>query len=221
MAIKSLSPLRSVSKSREVFQRLRDAIWTGELVPGMALRESHLAKQLSVSQVPVREALLQLEHLGLVVRVPDRGTTVTKLTRAQMVQMLDVRRHLEEYAFQLAAANIDDSVEAELREHLQRMKELVAAKDHFGVAEEDYKFHQTVWRASGNEALENTLTRLCVAVYAFLSMKRHSIGDAMQTAVKSHTKLLEALLTGKASEAKGAVRNHLEPEAALPSFIKD
>jgi DNA-binding GntR family transcriptional regulator len=221
VAIKSLSPLRSVSKSREVFQRLRDAIWTGELVPGMALRESHLAKQLSVSQVPVREALLQLEHLGLVVRVPDRGTTVTKLTRAQMVQMLDVRRHLEEYAFQLAAANIDDSVEAELREHLQRMKELVAAKDHFGVAEEDYKFHQTVWRASGNEALENTLTRLCVAVYAFLSMKRHSIGDAMQTAVKSHTKLLEALLTGKASEAKGAVRNHLEPEAALPSFIKD
>lgn len=221
MAIKSLSPLRSVSKSREVFQRLRDAIWTGELVPGMPLRESHLAKQLSVSQVPVREALLQLEHLGLVVRVPDRGTTVTKLTRAQMVQMLDVRRHLEEYAFQLAAAHIDASVEAELREHLQRMKELVAAKDHFGVAEEDFKFHQTVWRASGNEALENTLTRLCVAVYAFLSMKRHSIGDAMQSAVKGHTQLMEALLTGKASEAKSAIRSHLAPEAALPSFIKD
>jgi DNA-binding GntR family transcriptional regulator len=210
-----------VSKSREVFQKLRDAIWTGELAPGVALRESHLAKQLGVSQVPVREALLQLEHLGLVVRVPDRGTTVTKLTRSQIMQMLDVRRHLEEYAFQLAATKIDKDVEAELREHLQRMKELVAQKDHFGVAEEDYKFHQTVWRASGNEALENTLTRLCVAVYAFLSMKRNSIGDAMQTAVKSHTKLMEALLTGNASQAKSAIRNHLAPEAAVPSFLKD
>ena len=221
MSTMSLSPLRSMSKSREVFHRLRNAIWTGELPPGMALRESHLAKQLNVSQVPVREALLQLEHLGLVVRVPDRGTTVTKLTRTQMIQMLDVRRHLEEYAFQLAAPKIDESIEAELRAHLRRMKELVSQKDHFGVAEEDYKFHQTVWRASGNEALESTLTRLCVAVYAFLSMKRHAVGDAMQSAVATHTKLLDALLTGKASAAKSEIRNHLEPETAVPSFIEE
>jgi len=188
-----------------------DLVLAAAAIRQLAARDAHCS----------REALLQLEHLGLVVRVPDRGTTVTKLTREQMMQMLDVRRLLEEYAFQLAAANVDDAVEAELREHLQRMKELVAKKDHFGVAEEDFKFHQTVWRASGNEALETTLTRLCVAVYAFLSMKRHSIGDAMQTAVKGHTKLMEALLTGKASEAKAAIRGHLEPEAALPSFIKD
>lgn len=221
MAIKSLAPLRSVSKSREVFLRLRDAIWNGELEPGMALRESHLAKHLNVSQVPVREALLQLEHLGLVVRVPDRGTTVTKLTRKEILQMMDVRRHLEEYAFSLAATKVDKDVEAELRQHLTRMKELVAEKDHFGVAEEDFKFHQTVWRASGNEVLEKTLQRLCVAVYAFVSMRRHALGDGMSTAVKSHTALLTALLTGKPAETKAAIREHLVPEAVAPSFLED
>lgn len=187
----------------------------------MALRESHLAKQLKVSQVPVREALLQLEHLGLVVRVPDRGTTVTKLTRAEMLQMMDVRRHLEEYAFQLAADKIDKHVEAELKEHLTRMKKLVAEKNYFDVAEEDFKFHQTVWRASGNEVLANTLQRLCVAVYAFVSMRRHAVGDAMSTAVKSHTALYNALLTGKQGEIRAAIREHLAPEAVLPSFIED
>ena len=221
MAIQSLAPLRSLSKSREVFQRLRDAIWNGELPPGTALRESHLAKQLSVSQVPVREALLQLEHFGLVVRVPDRGTTVTKLTRAEILQMMDVRRHLEEYAFQLAANKIDGKVEEELRKHLTRMKELVAEKDYFGVAEEDFKFHQTVWSASGNEVLEKTLQRLCVAVYAFVSMRRHAVGDAMSTAVRSHTKLFDALTSGKQAIIKAAIREHLAPEAVLPSFIED
>ena len=68
MSTQDLTPLRALSKSREVFERLRDAIWSGDLAPGTALREAHLAKQLNVSQVPVREALLQLEHLGLVVR---------------------------------------------------------------------------------------------------------------------------------------------------------
>lgn len=221
MAIKSLTPLRSVSKSREVFQRLRDAIWSGELQPGVALRESHLAKQLSVSQVPVREALLQLEHLGLVVRVPDRGTTVTKLTRSEILQMMDVRRHLEEYAFSLAANKIGKEAEAELREHISRMKELAAAKDHFGVAEEDFKFHQTVWRASGNEVLEKTLQRLCVAVYAFVSMRRAALGEGLSTAVKLHTDLLNALLTRKQAVVKAAIREHLAPEAVAPTFLED
>lgn len=221
MTIKSLAPLRSVSKSREVFLRLRDAIWSGEFQPGMALRESHLAKQLSVSQVPVREALLQLEHLGLVVRVPDRGTTVTKLTRKEILQMMDVRRHLEEYAFSLAADKIDKGVEAELRRHLAQMKELVAAKDHFGVAEEDFKFHQTVWRASGNEVLEKTLQRLCVAVYAFVSMRRHAVGDGLSTAVKSHTVLFQALMTRDPAKILIAIRQHLAPEAVEPNLLED
>src|ERR1700761_5059706 len=127
----SLTPVRSLSKSREVFERLRNAVWSGDLEPGAALREAVLAKQLGVSQVPVREALLQLEHLGLVVRVPDRGTTVTRLTRTEIVQMMDVRRHLEVFAFQLAASRGDAKIVTELRTHLENMERLVAKGDHF------------------------------------------------------------------------------------------
>jgi DNA-binding GntR family transcriptional regulator len=71
--------------------------------------------------------------------------------------MMDVRRHLEELAFALAASRIDKEVEAKLRAHLRKMKELVAKKDHFGVAEEDFSFHKTVWKASGNEVPAKTL----------------------------------------------------------------
>ena len=93
---KPFKPVRSLSKSKEVFQILRAAILSGGLQPGDSLTEAHLARQMNVSQVPVREALLQLEHLGLVVRVQDKGTTVTKLSRAEMVELLEVRAHLED-----------------------------------------------------------------------------------------------------------------------------
>lgn len=221
MPIQSLAPLRSKSKSREVFERLRDAIWSGDLAPGTPLREAHLAKQLSVSQVPVREALLQLENLGLVVRVADRGTTVTKLTRTEIVQMMEVRRHLEAYAFQLAAPHTNKDVEAKLRAHLRKMQELVAKKDHFGVAEEDYSFHQTVWKASGNEVLEKTLQRLCISVYAFVSLQRHAAGEAMNFAVQSHTLLLDALLSHNQKRIRKAIDDHLTPEAVLPPSIAE
>lgn len=221
MLTRELTPIRTLSKSREVFEQLRQAIWSGDLPPGTPLREAHIAKQLSVSQVPVREALLQLEHLGLVVRVPDRGTTVTKLTRAEIIQMMEVRRHLEEMAFQLAATHLTPEIEAELRAHLRTMQVLVTKKDHFGVAEEDFSFHQTVWKASGNEVLEKTLERLCIAVYAFVSLKRHAAGETMKSAVKSHKKLLEALLSRDKKRITAGVNEHITPEAVIPPSIAE
>jgi len=217
----SLTPVRSLSKSREVFERLRNAIWSGELEPGTPLREAVLAKQLGVSQVPVREALLQLEHLGLVVRVPDRGTTVTRLTRTEIVQMMDVRRNLEVFAFQLAASRIDEKVEEELRKRLENMERLVVSGDHFGVAEEDFRFHQTVWKASANDVLAKTLENLCVPVYAFVSIKRHAAGDIMNSAVRGHELLLEALLTGDAERIRTAINDHLVVEAVIPPSLAE
>lgn len=219
MSTQDLTPLRALSKSREVFERLRDAIWSGDLAPGTALREAHLAKQLNVSQVPVREALLQLEHLGLVVRVQDRGTTVTKLTRSEIEQMMEVRRHLEQMAFQLASSRVSPEIEMELRRHLKNMNAAAAKNDHFAIAEEDFKFHQTVWKASGNEVLEKTLERLCIAVYAFVSLKRHAAGETMKSAVRSHKKLLEALLSGDVTVIRKGVDEHLTPDAVIPSSI--
>lgn len=217
---KQLKPIRTLSKSRGVFEELRQAIWSGDLAPGTPLREAHIAKQLHVSQVPVREALLQLEHLGLVVRVQDRGTTVTKLTRHEILQMMEVRCHLEVMAFRLAAKHLTDDVVLELKRHLRRMQEMVAEGDHVAVAEEDFAFHRTVWHASGNEVLEQTLERLCAAVYAFVSLKRAAAGETLKSAVKSHRKLLEDLLSRDEKRITAAVNEHIN-STTIPDTVTD
>jgi DNA-binding GntR family transcriptional regulator len=217
---RELIPIRTQSKSRGVLDQLRQAILSGDLAPGTPLREAHLAKQLNVSQVPVREALLQLENLGLVVKVPDRGTTVTKLSRLEIQQLMEVRRHLELLAFQLAAKNLTADAVTELKRHLRRMQEQVADNDHVAVAEEDFAFHRTVWRASGNEVLEKTLERLCVAVYAFVSMKRAAAGETLKSAVKSHKKLLEELLSKDEDRIAIAVNEHII-STRIPDTVAD
>jgi len=217
---RELTPIRTLSKSRGVFEELRQAIWSGDLAPGTPLREAHIAKQLNVSQVPVREALLQLEHLGLVVRVPDRGTTVTKLTRTEIAQLMEVRRHLEVMAFHLAAEHLNDKVILELKSHLRRMQEQVTDGDHFAVAEEDFAFHRTVWRAAGNEVLDKTLERLCVAVYAFVSLQRHAAGESMKSAVKSHRKLLDALVSRDEKRITAAVNEHIT-STTIPDTVAE
>lgn len=214
-----ISPVRNTSKSQEVFRKIREAILSGELEPGTPLREAHIAKQLGVSQVPVREALLQLEHLGLVVRIPDKGTHVTKLTRTEMMQLIEVRSHLEDLAFRLAGENMTPAIEAELRERLADLQEQVEKKDHLGVAEADLRFHETIWRASGNAVLAKTLDDLCVSVYAFQGLYRKTKHEPL--ALVSHEVLLDALLTRDAKLISKRIAEHLAPKSFIPASVAD
>jgi DNA-binding GntR family transcriptional regulator len=222
MVTKELLPIRTISKSQEVFQRLREGIWSGDLAPGTSLKEAHIARQLNVSQVPVREALLQLEHLGLVVKVPDHGTTVTNLTRAETLQINEVRSSLEELAFRLSARRMSGATENELRKRLSHMERLEKMGDLFGIAEEDFLFHRDVWRNSGNDILSQTLERLCTPLYAFVSLKRHSAGEKMvRSQTELHQHLLELLVAGKEENVVAGIREHLHPRAVIPDSISE
>src|SRR3981081_3804063 len=70
----------SSSRVETVVMQLRQGIFEGRFPPGAPLRELTLARELSVSQATVREALQRLEHAGLVTRKPNIGATVTRLS---------------------------------------------------------------------------------------------------------------------------------------------
>ena len=215
----TLAPIKSLSKSSEVFTVLRQAILSGSLKPGDALREAHLARQLQVSQVPIREALLKLEHLGLVVRVQDRGTTVTKLSRQEMYELMEVRAHLEDMAFRLAAQHVTKAVERDLKRCIQRMEDAIAANDYYELSDADLEFHRMVWKLSENKVLERMLDRLCVSIYAFVSIQRHAARESLSESVSHHFDLLKALLKRKPELISAAVHEHLDPDKAVPANI--
>ena len=218
---RAFAPIKNISKAEEVFLQLRDEILSGNLKPGMPLREAHLARDFHVSQVPVREALLQLEHLGLVIRTPDKGTKVTQLSRSEMLELWEVRAHLEDLAFRLAAKNLNPEMMKELEASLAELKRQVKTGDSYSVAQADLHFHQTVWRHSGNRVLQDTLERLCASMLAFTGMQRRSAGERPLETVQRHVLLLDALKTGKIKTVSAAIRNHLEPKKSLPPMPQE
>src|SRR5258706_12925806 len=91
------------SLTERAYQAISAAIATMELKPGEALKQDHLARWLSISRTPVREALRRLEQDGIIQTVPGRGLVVTELTIKDVGDMLEMLRLLDGHAAYLAA----------------------------------------------------------------------------------------------------------------------
>ncbi|MBI3680298.1 MAG: GntR family transcriptional regulator [Acidobacteria bacterium] len=119
-------PLQNESLAGMAADRIRQAIFDGRFQPGSAIREQLVAKQFGISQNTVREALLELQNLGLVKRLRNRATYVTELSRDDIRKRLAVRIPLEEVACVEAAARLDE----------HRLDELRAAMEVISAAEQ-------------------------------------------------------------------------------------
>ncbi len=94
---------------RDVTDRLRAAILSGELAPGMHLVQSDLAKSMNVSVTPIREALRELNTQGLVEFDAFRGATVHRVSRVELDEVYELRRLLMPLAVRERVARITDA----------------------------------------------------------------------------------------------------------------
>ncbi len=91
------------SLTERAYQAISAAIANMELKPGEALTQDRLARWLSISRTPVREALRRLEQDGIIQTMPGRGLVVTELTIKDVEDMLDLLGLLDAHAAYLAA----------------------------------------------------------------------------------------------------------------------
>jgi DNA-binding GntR family transcriptional regulator len=205
----SLKPVKNRALSDDVFETLRDAIFSGRLKPGDPLRELRLAKDLSVSQATVRDALVKLERFGLVVRVPNKETIVTRHSRREIRERVAIRATLEEMAFVEAAEAMTEEDYAALEGKLRRVSDSFKRKEYFDAAQFDLDFHRYIWRRSGNETLAEMLDYLTTPLFAFISILRSAGAAELKDVVAPHEDLLAALKSKKASRIKQAIREHI------------
>jgi DNA-binding GntR family transcriptional regulator len=208
-----LSPVKSASLRTLVVDSIREAILSGKLPPGTPLRAFLLARDLGVSQATVREALLQLEHKGLVTSDPGVGIVVTKLTGKQLKERVSLRILLESEAAIEAAPKLTPEDFAGLD---QRLGEICkAAERHmlFETAQADLEFHRYIWRKSANETLYSLLDHFVAPFFAFASILRKNRADDSQTPAAlaaKHQPLIDALRNGGRGAIRAAFRSVLE-----------
>jgi DNA-binding GntR family transcriptional regulator len=140
------------------YEKIRDAIVTGEFAPGDALVESALAAWCEVSRTPVREALRRLEQDGLVTW-GERGLVVREHSAEEILDIYEVRMSLEALAARTAAERRTDHDVRLLRAAVGQ-GDNVAHDDPAELVRHSRSLHQYVQRAAHNEALGDLLDRV-------------------------------------------------------------
>jgi DNA-binding GntR family transcriptional regulator len=175
---------------------IRAMIVAGDLQPGDRVVESRIARQIGVGQPTVREALVALEHQGLVVRKANQGCVVTELTREEIAQILRVREHLEWMAIELAMESAPDDEIRKLVDAALAMQGAAKARDLSRFFDLDVQFHETLWRLSGNFVLPKLLAQTLMPVLAFLFMRnlRDQSQFQLTDAAAAHVEIAQAIL---------------------------
>jgi DNA-binding GntR family transcriptional regulator len=192
---------------------LQEAILTGQLEPGAPLRLELLARTLDMSISPVREAVRQLEALGLAVHVPHRGARVSDISVEDLHDTYEVRLALETLAVRRAAERFGHEDESDARAHLE---EHAAAHERGEVREAraaHTAFHFVLYGASGSDWLVRLIRPAwenCER-YRSLSLESRIWHDRR----REHEAILDACVERCPDDAEAELRKHLAVTANL------
>lgn len=151
---------------KEIRAYIQDQIVSGRFQAGDRIVETQLAKELHVSQAPVREAILELAAMGILEERPYSGSFVRSLTLEDIEDIYNTRAFLDEYAARQAARKITPEQLAKLRELLQEMDEAGNPRDF---VEKDMAFHAMIVEAAGSPSLSRVWESLRLAEWTGLS----------------------------------------------------
>ncbi|MDX6231117.1 MAG: hypothetical protein QOH68_65 [Nocardioidaceae bacterium] len=151
----------------QVYARLSDAIFSGELPAGSRLRVRDLAEMVGTSVMPVREAVRRLEEAGLATRSPHKGAVVKKFTVAELMHVYDVRSLLEVEATRQAVLNVSEADLVYMRSACARMEEAVATKQVNDALDWDERLLRRLYSASRNPVLCNLIDMLWIQCRAY------------------------------------------------------
>jgi len=204
--------LRQVStplKRDRVASALREAIARGELRPGERLVEARLARELGVSQTPVREALAVLAREGFVVQSDHRGAIVSGMDREELDELITLRAVLEGYAARRVAERGDDRGLDVLAEPLAAIRAGAAKGDVAAVADADSRFHEALVDASGHRLLAETTRALRVRLRLAMTYADAVHESDLQELVRMHEAFWSRLEHADPDEAEQAAREHV------------
>jgi len=218
----NLKPIAHVDLSGSVRDAIESAIVECELAPGTHLVDRHLAAMLNVSRTPVRDALRQLEPLGLV-RRQGRGAmagwVVAEFRESDVHELFELRRLFEPLGLVRLSAQWDDELTHRLATFFDDFSFPLERTDYEDYLRRDRAFHKAIVMNSGNsrvihfyEIMEKQMDRI-----------RHFLATGyegrMERIEAEHQALCDAIAAQDVDAAVAALTHHLrQGEEAMIVF---
>ena len=204
-----LSHIRDIPLGTVIRDEVLAAILRGDYKPGERITEPMIAGSLGVSRVPVREALRELEAMGLLESRKHAGMLVRQLSARETAELYELRSVLDAHAGRIAGANADAVLVAVLEKHLAAMEAAAQHKDLLAYYEANVHFHWDIMQACGNSQI--------IAIYQGAVQKLHlarlknlSTDVGILNSLSEHHAMVEAIRQGQAELCAELMANHVE-----------
>jgi DNA-binding GntR family transcriptional regulator len=194
--------------SDHVAEALRDAISSGRVEDGAVLNQVHIAEQLGVSRVPVREAMRMLEAEGLIDASAHRSPTVRALSRARVAELFELRALLEGHLVAAAAVNADRSTLTELEKINAAMRKTT---DYERWLELNHGFHTVLLAPAHRPETLEVLAQVQRRAERWVKATTGELGPGRIRAVtREHAAIIKAVKAGDGEAARRAATTHIE-----------
>jgi DNA-binding GntR family transcriptional regulator len=199
--------------SDQVKDRLLEAILDGRYPPGARIVETRVARELGTSQAPVREALRDLEAIGVVQTTAFRGARVRRPSADELLEGFAIRAALESLAARLAIPHLTSDDLQALAGLLDEMRRAADDGDVYAEATADAAFHGRIVALSGNATLQRVWKTLEPFSRTYITMVVPGV-DRRRIA-ELHAPVLAALQLRDASVADTVIHDHFADTAAM------
>lgn len=196
------------TKAKQIHQAIADDIVHGRLSPGAPLDETSIAATFGVSRTPIREAIRQLEAIGLVVTGAQRGAVVAAMSDRQLDEMFAVMAEIEALCARWSAIAMTAEERRQLLVLQAESERLVSAGNREAYVEFNNRFHEAIYRGAHN----SFLAELAITVRKRCAPFRRAQFETLGRLAKSHAEhgtVVTAVQRGDAQLAATEMRAHI------------
>jgi DNA-binding GntR family transcriptional regulator len=193
--------------AKDIITYIKQQILSGELNPGDRIIETMLAKELGISQTPVREAIRMLQGEGIITIVPNKGPMVCNLEMKDVFEIYSLRSVIEGLGIRLACQRATDQEMADLESFYNKMKTKLNDQSVIYLLDDSFQIHNTIINLSQHSQL--------IATYQSLLFKISLINRVLGTKKKKedeiaeHWELIDAMKRRDPDYAEQTVRRHI------------
>lgn len=204
------TPLSNRSLREQIVEHLRNDILCGRLSEGHHLSETNLAQRFGVSRTPIREALQQLMHEGLLDGRRNVGVKVARRDIDTIRELIvPIRRSVEIYALRSYYHTITENDYARWNVILERMRQACLADDFPTIAEQDIAFHREIVRRAGQRDLEAVWSAIVARIRHHFSETQPRDYIEPLSIFDEHVRILDVFRKGDLEEAVAALATNI------------
>lgn len=197
------------NKQQIAYDFIRQGIMEGTLFPGQRLVIDQLAKELSSSPIPVREAIHRLEAEGLVKIKPYSGAIVSSMNENEYLEILSTLSVLDGYAASLSYARFPTDQVPKLREYNEQMIQALNDFDFYNFINLNRQFHIFYNSYCGNQYLVSQLELLWEKLDAIRRMSMKYFSTRAREVIKEHETIISFIENEHSpEEIEQYIRNH-------------